>query len=278
MRASAVLMLFLRFSSLKAYRRPSWSFSRRQVRCSSSSVDEISSAEEEVVEESDGSRPSSSRRRKKLRQHVNPLAAQHQAPIRLDDNWVASSFSNPHLPFVIDVGCAKGGWPLQFAQSNPQTNVLGLEIRQPCVEYALRRKQHWNVTNVHFLGLNANIDLSRILQDVKKFADVDMVTIQFPDPHFKARHKKRRVVNDEFVNCLAENLSTQKNVFLQSDILELTEYMVECFSNHPHFTPCEGYDGTALHLNVNPTGILTEREIATLAKPQDVYRMMFRRI
>ena len=217
-------------------------------------------------------------KRKKLRQHVNPLAAQHQTPVKLADDWVVSSFANPALPFVIDVGCAKGGWPLQFAQSNPHLNVLGLEIREPCVAYALRRKAYWKVPNVHFLSLNANVDLNRIFMDIKRTSDVDLVTIQFPDPHFKARHKKRRVVNESFVSCIAENLSPEKRVFIQSDILEVSEHMVECFSDNPRFLPCEGYDSKAMHVNLNPTGILTEREIATLAKPGDVYRMLFKRI
>ena len=198
----------------------------------------------------------SSPKRKKLRQHVNPLAAQHQTPVKLADDWLVSSFANPALPFVIDVGCAKGGWPLQFAQSNPHLNVLGLEIREPCVAYALRRKAYWKVPNVHFLSLNANVDLNRVFVDIKRISDVDLVTIQFPDPHFKARHKKRRVVNENFVSCIAEHLSPEKRVFIQSDILEVSEHMVECFSDSPSFLPCEGYDSKAMHVNLNPTGIL----------------------
>jgi tRNA (guanine-N7-)-methyltransferase len=54
-------------------------------------------------------------------------------------------------------------------------------------------------------------------------APVELVTIQFPDPHFKNRHHKRRVVQSALVRAVAEGLPTGARVFLQSDVLEVSE-------------------------------------------------------
>ena len=104
----------------------------------------------------------------------------------------------------MDVGCAKGTWILQNAEANPDTNYLGLEIRRPVVEYCIERAKRWELTNAHFFATNANIDLPIIMTDLlERGVCIDMVTIHHPDPHFKKRHKKRRVVTDELVEEIA---------------------------------------------------------------------------
>ena len=36
----------------------------------------------------------------------------------------------------------------------------------PVVQFALERKKRWGLGNVHFLSVNANVDLARILGDL----------------------------------------------------------------------------------------------------------------
>ena len=53
-------------------------------------------------------------------------------------------------------------------------------------------------------------------QDLKQAgAQLNMVSIQFPDPHFKNKHKKRRVVNASLVDTIVSNLEVGKLVFVQ---------------------------------------------------------------
>jgi tRNA (guanine-N7-)-methyltransferase len=60
-------------------------------------------------------------------------------------------------------------------------------------------------------------------------AAVELVTIQFPDPHFKTRHHKRRVVQSALVRAVAEGLTPGARVFCQSDVLEVSEDMRDKF-------------------------------------------------
>ena len=128
------------------------------------------------------------------------------------------------------------------------------------------------------LATNANVDIVRILKDISSTSVVSMLTIQFPDPHFKSKHKKRRVVKDDFVESVGQCLSSGTKVFLQSDVIEVIEDMVAVFGSSPLFKPSEGYSSTRLLENKSPVNVQTEREVATLARGLPVYRMMFKRV
>jgi len=52
-------------------------------------------------------------------------------------------------------------------------NFLGLEIRRPCVEESFKKMEKYRVKdNVHFLALNVNVDLERIVADVRKHSEI----------------------------------------------------------------------------------------------------------
>ena len=267
---------------------------------------------------------------------------------------------------LINILFIKGTWALNYAKRHPDVNVLGLEIRRPVVEFALKRKVRWGLSNVHFLSCNANVDLDRILssitgipaknngpsiellekildrnkvfnkeneieddedndldnddnvendyeQTIKAYNDflisnlqqpidfqsatsesntlfkinnnhnnndksyIKLVTLQFPDPHFKTKHKKRRVMNDNLVETITKHIQSMTPIFVQSDILEVLEDIVETLSASIRITPSSEYNIKQLNENKNMVGIPTEREIATLAKKLPVYRMLFYR-
>ena len=66
---------------------------------------------------------------KRVRQHVNPLQAQHQTLLELPADWAAAAFERPERPLHLDIGCARGLFCLDLAAARPELNVLGLELR-----------------------------------------------------------------------------------------------------------------------------------------------------
>jgi len=74
-----------------------------------------------------------------IRQHVNPLASTYMEPLILSNEWITQHYANPKLPFLIDIGSARGQFVISMAKLTPDFNLLGLEIRRPCVE-EVRRK------------------------------------------------------------------------------------------------------------------------------------------
>eukprot|EP00549_Striatella_unipunctata_P001441 CAMPEP_0118696584 /NCGR_PEP_ID=MMETSP0800-20121206/13936_1 /TAXON_ID=210618 ORGANISM="Striatella unipunctata, Strain CCMP2910" /NCGR_SAMPLE_ID=MMETSP0800 /ASSEMBLY_ACC=CAM_ASM_000638 /LENGTH=307 /DNA_ID=CAMNT_0006595729 /DNA_START=29 /DNA_END=952 /DNA_ORIENTATION=+ len=221
----------------------------------------------------------------RFRQHVNPLARRFQMSTDLPEGWPASEFSDLKRPLHVDIGCGKGGYLLDLAtkdkkeELNETKNYLGLEIRPTVAAYARERVEKHELTGlVSFLGCNANVDLERILSLYRDSGGgvLEIVSIQFPDPHFKKNHGKRRVVTPELVDTLARFLPRSSRVFLQSDIKEVFDGMRMTFRDSCSFQ--DEVPEVEAYLEENPTGVPTEREVSVLDKNLPVYRTLFRRV
>ena len=208
--------------------------------------------------------------RVRIRQHVNPLSSKYQQSFT-PPNW-SQLYSNLFLPLHLDIGCGRGRFLWQMAQLQPEINFLGVEIREPLVIEANQWRERHNLTNLHYIFTNINTSVQVLLESLPENC-LHLVMIQFPDPWFKKKHVKRRVVQSELVDTLANYLVEGGRVFLQSDVKKVAEEMRDRFLSHPHFQ--------SLHqetwLPHNPFPLATEREIAKLDKGEPVYRVMLRR-
>jgi tRNA (guanine-N7-)-methyltransferase len=208
--------------------------------------------------------------RVRVRQHVNPLGHKYKIPIAPPD-W-QQLYANPTQPLHLDIGCARGKFLLQMASLHPQINFLGTEIREPLVFDANEHRDRMGLSNLHFLSCNINNSLSPLLKSLPA-GILQWVSIQFPDPWFKQRHMKRRVVQPELVDLLATYLGDGGTIFLQSDVESVSIEMRDRFQENPIFPQ---HDRT--WLETNPFLVPTEREIATLAHNQPVYRVLFKKV
>ncbi|MBD2464536.1 tRNA (guanosine(46)-N7)-methyltransferase TrmB [Oscillatoria sp. FACHB-1407] len=204
----------------------------------------------------------------RVRQHVNPLSRKYQQPVTPPD-W-EKIYANPTQPLHLDIGCGRGVFLLEMAQQQPEWNFLGLEIREPLVDQANQWRDEVGLTNLHYIFCNVTNSLSPLLESLQ-LRQLQYVSIQFPDPWFKKRHQKRRVVKPEMVNCLAQYLIPGGTVFLQSDVQEVAVEMGDRFQEHPAFVK----QGTAAWLDTNPLPIATEREQSVLSRGEPVYRAVF---
>lgn len=211
----------------------------------------------------------------KIRQHVNPLSGFYQTPKQFPSHWLETSFANLNQPLILDIGCARGDWVLEYAKLNPLMNVLGLDIRIPIIDICLKRKAQSQLTNVHFLQSNANVDIANILKEFQlKKVPLQMIAIQFPDPFFKKKQHKRRLVQPEFVEMLAQHLPANMLIYIQTDVEALIQDIVGHFFNSPYFINDSRYPLDSFQTNpayfTNPTN----REIGCLQDNLPIYRVM----
>ncbi|MFB6274878.1 MAG: tRNA (guanosine(46)-N7)-methyltransferase TrmB [Halothece sp.] len=212
--------------------------------------------------------------RVRVRQHVNPLSKRYQTPLT-PPSW-ETIYSDLTRPFFLDIGSARGRFLLEMAKIKPEYNFLGVEIREPLVEEANAKRDELGLTNLHYLFCHVNNSLG-ILLDSLPANSLNYVTIQFPDPWFKKRHAKRRIVQPELVNTLADYLNPhhdhvdfQGSVFLQSDVALISEEMASQFDAHPAFVREQ-----PPWLPENPLPVTTEREVTSLNENKPVYRTLF---
>ena len=207
-----------------------------------------------------------------MRQHVNPLSSFFQRPLSLPD--VNELFKNDQLPIHLDIGCARGRFLIELALLDPTRNYLGIEIRQPLVQSAQIERKKLNIDNLFFLYCNANVSLDSWICNLKA-GQLGRVSIQFPDPWFKRRHFKRRVLQPSLLLSLIKSLNPGAELFIQSDILSVIKYMScliessKCFLSYTK----EG----VYYLQENPFSIKTEREKLVLNNNQPIYRILYKR-
>lgn len=202
--------------------------------------------------------------RVRVHQHVNPLSPYYrQTPKPID---LKSVFANPELPLHLDIGCARGRFLLKMAEIEPRWNFLGVEIREPLVDEANRIAEEEDLHNLHYAFANAMLWLETLIGEIPS-GMLQAVTIQFPDPWFKRKHSKRRMVNKELVDAVAAKLGDSGRIFVQTDIEFLADEMFELFRENEGLREVE--------IDKNPFPVKTERETAVEDKELPVYRAMF---
>jgi tRNA (guanine-N7-)-methyltransferase len=203
--------------------------------------------------------------RVRVHQHVNPLAKYfRQLPI--EPLQLEKVYGDGDLPLHLDIGCGRGRFLLELAENDKTQNFLGVEIREPIVIEANKIAENKNLNNLHYEFCNATIDLDILLEDVP--ADLlKLVTIQFPDPWFKKKHAKRRMVRDKLVETVTAKLSLDGRILIQTDVEFLAEEMFGFFEQNKELKRIE--------ITENPLPIKTEREKSVENRNLPIYRTLF---
>ena len=205
-----------------------------------------------------------------MRQHVNPLSQFFQLPLSLPSKNIL--FEKSHYPIHLDIGSAKGEFLIELATKYPDWNFVGLEIREPLVSLCEKKRRKLELTNLKFLFCNVNVSLDEWLSDLD-FGQLKRVSIQFPDPWFKRKHFKRRVLKTNILNSIAKAMSKDGEIFIQSDIFKLIEYMTNTIDENRYFT--RKNVGDLRLIDKNPYNVMTDREIFSLKKNLLIYRLMY---
>lgn len=202
--------------------------------------------------------------RVRVHQHVNPLAPYFRfapKPVR-----VGEIFAAPALPLHLDIGSARGRFILKMAEIDEARNYLGVEIREPLVAEANRIADEKELRNLHYEFCNATTALKELLKNLPENL-LQTVTVQFPDPWFKKKHAKRRMVNRELIETAVGHLAEDGKIFVQTDIEFLAEEMFELFRANENLRE--------IPIAENPFPVKTERESAVEEKNLPVYRAMY---
>jgi len=154
-----------------------------------------------------------------------------------------------------------------MAEVDRTRNFLGVEIRESLVDEANRLAAEAGLENLHYSFCNAMLWLGELLKEIPNGL-IKTVTIQFPDPWFKKRHAKRRMVTPELVDAIIEKFGPAAIIFVQTDIEVLAEEMFGICRSDLRLT--ENL------ISENPFEVKTERELAVEAKGLPIYRSSFK--
>src|SRR4030042_4098157 len=153
----------------------------------------------------------------RIRRHVDPF--QCRIVLKLED-WLAAYEARGQGDIWMDLGCGKGEFLAGLAEIYPGIFFIGIEGRKKVAEKYFPKHQY--VANLALLHGNVNSSTPSMMDRHK----VQKVFIHFPDPYSrKDRYKKRRMVNEAFVEGLCEILAADGTVSVKTDDQSLFEDM-----------------------------------------------------
>ncbi|ABM71482.1 Predicted SAM-dependent methyltransferase [Prochlorococcus marinus str. MIT 9515] len=209
-----------------------------------------------------------------MRQHVNPLSKNF---FEIDPIPPLNEvFENPQLPLHLDIGCASGDFLMELSLKNKNWNYIGIEIREKLVLNANLKIKNREYKNVYFSFGNA----INILNNTNNKTLIDAITsisFYFPDPWFKKKHHKRRVIQPEFINLLSNAMRTRSLIFIKTDVQELFEYMELTILESLKFKKL-AYEDFRVNESFNPIKTQTKREKYVLLSQFEIYESIYIRI
>jgi tRNA (guanine-N7-)-methyltransferase len=206
----------------------------------------------------------------RVRQHVNPLKSGMLEPRRTrlplpDDREIE-----------VEIGCADAQFLFERAAQARDTGVtrceVGLEIRQEFIEPVTELARERNL-DVRAFFSNVSVDLPYYFAP----GQVARFFINFPDPYFKRKQHKRRVMADELVEDLHAALAPGGELFFQSDVWELALDAMDTIEAHEGLFRNEA-GAWSFWKKGNPYGCRSQRETGAERDGLPVWRMLYRRI
>lgn len=147
----------------------------------------------------------------RIRQHVNPLRSDFLEiplePIELPGD----------RPIEVELGSAEAQFLIERAAEEPGVSYVGIELRRELVEQSNQRCRTLGLAQVRSVFANISVDLPRLFSA----ASVRRFFVNFPDPWFKARQRKRRVVGDELIAELVQLLTPDGEIHVATDIFDI---------------------------------------------------------
>lgn len=157
---------------------------------------------------------------------------------------------------IVDIGCGYGGLLFALAPLFPNKLILGMEIRDKLANFVgekisgMRTKEPQNYNHIGVVRTNT---MRHLCQYFPK-ESLEIIFICFPDPHFKAKNYRRRIINTGFLSEYAYLLKPKGRIYCITDVLELHEWHMEHLRTHDMFTEIKaGEEDPCVKVMLNKT-------------------------
>ena len=135
---------------------------------------------------------------------------------QLPQPWNTASLFAADAPLEVEVGSGKGLFLQSAAIAHPDCNFLGIELAQKYAEHAAARLAKRELAN----AVVVHGDAQRVFGELLPDDSLAAVHVYFPDPWWKKRHRKRRVMNETFLNDVARTLAPGGRFHFWTDVEE----------------------------------------------------------
>ena len=163
----------------------------------------------------------------------------------------------------LEIGFGHGRFLFERARAAPRSRVVGIEIKTKWASLVEERRVQIGLANAVALCGDARLLLPRMGPG----GSLARAFVHFPDPWWKKRHARRRVLDDSLLIELARLMRSGGELFVQTDVEERAVEMVESIAAARAFEVRPGF------VHENPYGARSNREARSAEDGVPVYRI-----
>jgi tRNA (guanine-N7-)-methyltransferase len=138
-------------------------------------------------------------------------------------------------PVLLEIGFGNGETLVQQATEKPDWCFVGIEVHDPGVGHCLLKTREAGIDNLRLVIHDA----IEVLNDQVPLSSLSRVNLYFPDPWPKKRHHKRRIVQHDFLNLIADRLRDGGTLNVATDWAGYAEHIDEVVGQSDRFTCTE---------------------------------------
>uniref|UniRef100_UPI004049015D tRNA (guanosine(46)-N7)-methyltransferase TrmB n=1 Tax=Candidatus Nanopelagicus sp. TaxID=2518620 RepID=UPI004049015D len=132
---------------------------------------------------------------------------------------------------ILEIGSGMGEATAAIAQANPQTGYVAVEMHAPGLAALLILINQLELSNVKLIREDATYLLANFIRD----NSLDGIHLLFPDPWPKNRQHKRRIVQGEFVELIANKLKPGGFIHIATDWQPYADWIKTRFATSTRF-------------------------------------------
>lgn len=149
---------------------------------------------------------------------------------------VKNTFGNDN-DLVLELGCGKGAFAIQYAQTHPQCNYVALEKLSNVIVVGCENAQSNKVDNLRFFNCRAE----NLLCYLPKHS-VKKIVLNFSCPFPKKTYANRRLTSPNYLNLYKQLLTDDGVICQKTDNLPFFEYSLESYDQNGFETFGTTYD------------------------------------
>jgi tRNA (guanine-N7-)-methyltransferase len=147
---------------------------------------------------------------------------------RLPVPFDAAALFGRTAPLEVEMGSGKGLFLKNAALAVPERNFLGVELARRYACFAAARLAKRGVPNAAVV----EGDGRRFFREFLPSESLAAIHVYFPDPWWKTRHHKRRVMNEAFLADVVRTLQPGSRLHFWTDVREYFDGSLELFAKH----------------------------------------------
>jgi len=135
------------------------------------------------------------------------------------------------LPIFLDIGAGMGRFLMAESEKHPDRSYVGIDPDYQCVKKNITKLDNRERRDVALKNCRFFYGSVYHFFEQLEPKSIDLAYVNYPDPWFKKRHIKRRLVTEKFFNTIHPLLKDHSKVFVQTDIDDYADFILDEFEN-----------------------------------------------